>query len=406
MFDVQSIRNDFPILSTLMNEKPLVYLDNASTSQKPSVVIDAVSSFYKKSNSNIHRGVFKLSEQSTEKYETARNTMANFLNANKREEIIFTKGVTEAINLIANGFAHSILNKGDEILITEMEHHANIVPWQIACEQSGATLKIVPVLDDGSLDIETFSKLLNKRTKLFCVVHISNALGTINPIEELINKAHQMDVPVLIDGAQSASHLNIDLQSLDCEFFVLSGHKLFGPTGVGILYGKECWLEKLPPYQSGGDMIEKVDFGGTKYKSIPGKFEAGTPNISGVLGLSKAVNYLCSIDFQGAISHENKLLEYATKTLESIPGLRIIGTASDKASIISFVFNGIHAHDVGTFLDAGGIAIRTGHHCTMPLLKRFSLPATARASFSFYNTFEEIDILSNNLRAMKRYFHD
>lgn len=404
MFDVRSTRNDFPILSSQMNGKPLVYLDNASTSQKPSVVIDTTESFYKNSNSNIHRGVFKLSEEATEKYEATRDIIANFLNASKREEIIFTKGVTEAINLIAHGFSHSILNKGDEILITEMEHHANIVPWQIACEQSGSTLKIVPTLDDGTLDYEAFSKLLNEKTKLFCVVHISNALGTINPIKKLINKAHQMNVPVLIDGAQSAPHLDIDLQSLDCEFFVLSGHKLFGPTGVGVLYGKESWLEKLPPYQSGGDMIEKVDFDGTTYKSIPGKFEAGTPNISGVLGLSMAVNYLCNMDFRAAISYENDLLVYATKTLESIPGLRIIGTAADKASIISFVFNDIHAHDVGTFLDAGGVAIRTGHHCTMPLLNRFNLPATARASFAFYNTFEEIEILSKTLHDMRRFF--
>ena len=404
MFNLQSIRDDFPILSTLMNDKPLVYLDNAATSQKPSTVIEAVENFYKTGNSNIHRGVFRLSEQATARYEATRKDFAQFISAEKESEVVFVKGVTEAINLIAYGFSQSILKEGDEILISEMEHHANIVPWQIACEQTGAVLKVIPVLDDGSLDISAFEALLSEKTKLLSIVHISNALGTINPIKSMINKAHALGVPVLIDGAQSAPHMKVDVKDLDCDFYVFSGHKLFAPTGVGVLYGKEKWLEQLPPYQSGGDMIEKVDFGGTTFKGLPGKFEAGTPNIAGVIGLSEAIQYLQNLDREGALAHEEALLIQATEGLAQIDGLRLIGTAKEKASIVSFVFDDIHAHDVGTFLDAGGIAIRTGHHCTMPLLKRFNVPATARASFAFYNNSNDIDCLVESLKKMKSFF--
>ena len=404
MFNLQSIRDDFPILSTLMNDKPLIYLDNAATSQKPSTVIEAVENFYKTGNSNIHRGVFRLSEQATARYEATRKEFAQFISAEKESEVVFVKGVTEAINLIAYGFSQSILNEGDEILISEMEHHANIVPWQIACEQTGAVLKVIPVLDDGSLDISAFEALLSEKTKLLSIVHISNALGTINPIKSMIDKAHALGVPVLVDGAQSAPHMKVDVKDLDCDFYVFSGHKLFAPTGVGVLYGKEKWLEQLPPYQSGGDMIEKVDFGGTTFKGLPGKFEAGTPNIAGVIGLYQAIQYLQKLDREGAMAHEDALLIQATEGLAQIDGLRLIGTAKEKASIVSFVFDDIHAHDVGTFLDAGGIAIRTGHHCTMPLLKRFNVPATARASFAFYNNSNDVDCLVESLKKMKSFF--
>ena len=404
MFNLQSIRDDFPILSTLMNDKPLIYLDNAATSQKPLTVIEAVENFYKTGNSNIHRGVFRLSEQATARYEATRKEFAQFISAEKESEVVFVKGVTEALNLIAYGFSQSILNEGDEILISEMEHHANIVPWQIACEQTGAVLKVIPVLDDGSLDISAFEALLSEKTKLLSIVHISNALGTINPIKSMINKAHAFGVPVLVDGAQSAPHMKVDVKDLDCDFYVFSGHKLFAPTGVGVLYGKEKWLEQLPPYQSGGDMIEKVDFGGTTFKGLPGKFEAGTPNIAGVIGLSVAIQYLQNLDREGALAHEEALLIKATEGLAQIDGLRLIGTAKEKASIVSFVFDDIHAHDVGTFLDAGGIAIRTGHHCTMPLLKRFNVPATARASFAFYNNTNDVDCLVESLKKMKSFF--
>ena len=404
MFNLQSIRDDFPILSTLMNDKPLIYLDNAATSQKPSTVIEAVENFYKTGNSNIHRGVFRLSEQATARYEATRKEFSQFISAEKESEVVFVKGVTEAINLIAYGFSQSILKEGDEILISEMEHHANIVPWQIACEQTGAVLKVIPVLDDGSLDISAFEALLSEKTKLLSIVHISNALGTINPIKSMINKAHALGVPVLVDGAQSAPHMKVDVKDLDCDFYVFSGHKLFAPTGVGVLYGKEKWLEQLPPYQSGGDMIEKVDFGGTTFKGLPGKFEAGTPNIAGVIGLSEAIQYLQKLDREGAMAHEDALLIQATEGLAQIDGLRLIGTAKEKASIVSFVFDDIHAHDVGTFLDAGGIAIRTGHHCTMPLLKRFNVPATARASFAFYNNTNDVDCLVESLKKMKSFF--
>lgn len=404
MLNIQSIRKDFPILSSKMSGRPLVYLDNAATSQKPKSVIDSVNSFYSTINSNIHRGVFSISEKATEAYESSRSEVARFLNAPSCKEVIFTKGVTESINLVASCFADQILKEGDEVLITHMEHHANIVPWQLACKKTGAVLKVVEVLEDGTLDMNSYRNLISNNTKLVSVVHVSNSLGTINPVNEIINIAHSRNIPVLVDGAQSTTHLPIDVQLMDCDFFVFSGHKLLGPTGVGVLYGKESWLSKFSPYQSGGDMIEKVSFEGTSFKDIPGKFEAGTPNIAGVIGLSEAIKYMSRININDIIEYEKTMIDYANDRLRNIPGLKIIGDSNEKTSIFSFVFDGIHAHDIGTFLNADGIAIRTGHHCTMPLLERYEIAATARASFSFYNTIEEVDVLSNSLQKMIKVF--
>jgi cysteine desulfurase/selenocysteine lyase len=384
--------------------KPLTYLDSAATSQKPQAVIDAVQRYYQFENSNIHRGVHYLSEQATDAYEATRAKAAEFIGAADQDEVIFTRGTTEGINLIAHGFTESVLQAGDEILITHMEHHANIVPWQIAAQQTGAILKVAPVDDRGVLDMEAFEALLSEKTKLVSVVHVSNALGTINPVKNIIAMSHARGVPVLVDGAQSIPHMPVSVAELDCDFFVLSGHKICGPTGIGLLWGKRKWLEKLPPYQSGGDMIEKVDFEGTIYKGIPGKFEAGTPHISGVIGLSAAIDYLNGIDRDAALQHELALLASATEQLSAIDGLRIIGTAPEKASVISFLIDEIHPHDIGTFLDAGGVAIRAGHHCTQPLLKRFGVPATARASFAFYNDFDDVERLVSALTKMKQFF--
>lgn len=403
-FDYARVRADFPILATEVRGKPLTYLDNAATGQKPQVVIDAVERYYAAENSNIHRGVHYLSERATDAYESARATVAKFIGIADQDEIIFTRGTTESINLVAHGFVESVLKKGDEILISHMEHHANIVPWQIAVEKTGAVLRVVPVDDRGVLDMEAFDQMLSSKTKLVAMTHISNALGTINPVEAIIEKAHALNVPVLIDGAQSAPHMAVDVAALGCDFFVFSGHKVFGPTGIGVLWGKREWLERLPPYQSGGDMIEKVDFDGTTYKGIPGKFEAGTPHIEGVIGLATAIDYLGSIDRAGALQHEKALLEAATDQLSAIDGMRIIGTSSEKASVISFLINEIHPHDIGTFLDADGVAVRAGHHCTQPLLKRFGVPATARASFAFYNDFDDVDRLVNAVKKLQRFF--
>lgn len=403
-FDYRCVRADFPILATEVRGKPLTYLDSAATSQKPQAVIDAVQRYYQFENSNIHRGVHYLSEQATDAYEATRAKAAKFIGAADQDEVIFTRGTTEGINLIAHGFTESVLQAGDEILITHMEHHANIVPWQIAAQQTGAVLKVVPVDDRGVLDMEAFEALLSEKTKLVSVVHVSNALGTINPVKNIIAMSHARGVPVLVDGAQSIPHMPVSVTELDCDFFVFSGHKICGPTGIGLLWGKRKWLEKLPPYQSGGDMIEKVDFEGTTYKGIPGKFEAGTPHISGVIGLSAAIDYLNGIDRAAALQHELALLASATEQLSAIDGLRIIGTAPEKASVISFLIDEIHPHDVGTFLDAGGVAIRAGHHCTQPLLKRFGVPATARASFAFYNDFEDVERLVKALTKMKQFF--
>ena len=403
-FDYRRVRADFPILATEVRGKPLTYLDSAATSQKPQAVIDAVQRYYQFENSNIHRGVHYLSEQATDAYEATRAKAAEFIGAADQDEVIFTRGTTEGINLIAHGFTESVLQAGDEILITHMEHHANIVPWQIAAQQTGAILKVAPVDDRGVLDMEAFEALLSEKTKLVSVVHVSNALGTINPVKNIIAMSHARGVPVLVDGAQSIPHMPVSVAELDCDFFVLSGHKICGPTGIGLLWGKRKWLEKLPPYQSGGDMIEKVDFEGTTYKGIPGKFEAGTPHISGVIGLSAAIDYLNGIDRAAALQHELALLASATEQLSAIDGLRIIGTAPEKASVISFLIDEIHPHDIGTFLDAGGVAIRAGHHCTQPLLKRFGVPATARASFAFYNDFEDVERLVTALTKMKQFF--
>ena len=403
-FDYRRVRADFPILATEVRGKPLTYLDSAATSQKPQAVIDAVQRYYQFENSNIHRGVHYLSEQATDAYEATRAKAAEFIGAADQDEVIFTRGTTEGINLIAHGFTESVLQAGDEILITHMEHHANIVPWQIAAQQTGAILKVAPVDDRGVLDMEAFEALLSEKTKLVSVVHVSNALGTINPVKNIIAMSHARGVPVLVDGAQSIPHMPVSVAELDCDFFVLSGHKICGPTGIGLLWGKRKWLEKLPPYQSGGDMIEKVDFEGTIYKGIPGKFEAGKPHISGVIGLSAAIDYLNGIDRAAALQHELALLASATEQLSAIDGLRIIGTAPEKASVISFLIDEIHPHDIGTFLDAGGVAIRAGHHCTQPLLKRFGVPATARASFAFYNDFDDVERLVSALTKMKQFF--
>lgn len=403
-FNLDAIRADFPILASEVRGKPLTYLDNAATAQKPQLVIDALERYYALENSNIHRGVHYLSEQATDAYEATRGKVAKFINVDDENEVVFTRGTTEGINLIAHGFTKSILKAEDEVLITHMEHHANIVPWQIACETTGATLKVVPVDDHGVLDMEAFEQLLSEKTKLVSVVHCSNALGTINPVKEIVAKAHALSVPVLVDGAQSTPHAPVDVADIGCDFFVFSGHKLFGPTGIGVLWGKREWLERLPPYQSGGDMIEKVDFDGTTYKGIPGKFEAGTPHIAGVIGLSAAVDYMASIDRVGALAHEQALLATATEQLSAVDGLRIYGTAPEKASVISFLIDEIHPHDIGTFLDADGVAIRAGHHCTQPLLKRFGVPATARASFAFYNNFDDVERLVNAVTKLQRFF--
>ena len=403
-FDYARVRADFPILATEVRGKPLTYLDSAATGQKPSVVIEALDRYYREQNSNIHRGVHYLSERATDAYEATRASVAGFIGAVDSDEVIFVRGATEGINLVAHGFTASILQPGDEILITHMEHHANIVPWQIAAEKTGAILRVVPVDDRGVLDLEAFDQMLSEKTKLLAMTHISNAMGTINPVKQLIAKAHAFNVPVLLDGAQSTPHMPVDVADLDCDFLVFSGHKVFGPTGIGVLWGKRKYLEQLPPYQSGGDMIEKVDFDGTTYKDIPGKFEAGTPHIAGVIGLGAAIQYLQGVDREGALRHEAELLRVATEALATVDGLRIIGTSPQKASVISFLINEIHPHDIGTFLDAGGIAIRAGHHCAQPLLKRFGVPATARASFAFYNDFEDVERLVAGLRKMQQFF--
>ena len=403
-FDFARVRADFPILSTEVRGNPLTYLDNGPTSQKPASVIDAIERYYSSENSNIHRGVHYLSERATDAYEAARAKTAKFIGVPDQDEIIFVRGATEGINLVAHGFIETVLNEGDEILITHMEHHANIVPWQIAAEKTGAVLKVVPVLDNGELDLNTYKSMLSDKTKIVSIVHVSNTLGTINPVEEIIKQAHKLGVPVLLDACQSVPHMPVDISKLDCDFLVFSGHKLFGPTGIGVLWGKREWLEKFPPYQSGGDMIERVDFEGTTYKNIPGKLEAGTPNIEGVIGLSAAIDYVYEMDRTGALAHENALMIEASERLSSVDGLKIIGTAADKASIISFIIDEIHPHDIGTFLDADGVAVRAGHHCTQPLLKRFGVPATARASFAFYNNFEDVDRLVESVIKMQRFF--
>ena len=391
MFDVQKVRADFPILSQKVNGKPLVYFDNGATSQKPQVVIDAISKYYSEINANIHRGVHTLSQLATDAYEVSRNTIQNHLNAKHNHEIIFTSGTTFGINLVANGFA-SLLKAGDEVMVSALEHHSNIVPWQFLCEKTGAKLVVIPMNKKGELVISEFDKLLSEKTKIVTVNHISNALGTVNPIEYIIKKAHGVGAAVLIDGAQATPHLRPDVQALDCDFYVFSGHKVCGPTGVGILYGKEEWLRKLPPYQGGGEMIAEVTFEKTTYADLPHKFEAGTPNIEGGIVLGTAIDYMNSIGFDNIAAYEQELLDYGTKRLQEIEGLTIYGTSENKASVISFNIEGIHPYDIGTIIDKLGIAVRTGHHCAQPIMNFFNIPGTIRASFAFYNTKEEIDI--------------
>ncbi len=401
-FDVEKVREDFPILHEQVHGKPLVYLDNGATSQKPLCVIDALQRYYKHENSNIHRGVHFLSERATASYENGREKVRKFLNAKTQQEVIFVRGTTEAINLVAQSYGRSFLKEGDEIIVSAMEHHSNIVPWQILCGQIGARLRVIPINHDGEFVLDEYRRLLNEKTKLVAVTHVSNALGTVVPVKEVVRLAHERGVAVLLDGAQAVPHMRVDVQDIGCDFYAFSGHKLFGPTGVGVLYGKAELLDAMPPYQGGGDMISLVTFEKTHYNVLPYKFEAGTPNIAGGIGLGAAIDYLNGLDWHQLVAHEQDLLSHATAALMEIDRLRLIGTAREKAGVISFVFDHIHAHDVGTILDQEGVAIRAGHHCAMPVMQRFGVPATARASFAFYNTRAEIDTLVKGIyRALK-----
>ncbi len=397
MINVDKIREDFPILKRIVHGKPLVYFDNAATSQTPQVVIDAIVDYYSNYNANIHRGVHTLSQEATDKYEEARIKIQHHFNAKNAYEIILTSGTTHSINLVASGFA-SLLDKGDEIIVSALEHHSNIVPWQMLCEKTEAILKVIPMLEDGSLNMEVYNDLVNEKTKLVFCNHVSNALGTVNPIEEIIKKAHDFNAAVLIDGAQATPHIKPDVQALDVDFYVASAHKLCGPTGVGLLYGKEEWLQKLPPYQGGGEMIATVSFEKTTYAGLPHKFEAGTPNICGGIAFGAAIDYMNGVGFDNIATYENELLEYGTKELLKIDGLRIYGTTSEKTAVISFNVNEIHPYDIGSILDKLGVAVRTGHHCAQPIMAFYNIPGTIRASFSFYNTKEEIDVLVKSVK--------
>jgi cysteine desulfurase/selenocysteine lyase len=399
LWDVERVREDFPVLRQMVNGKPLVYLDNAASSQVPQVVIDRGSKYLREEHSNIHRGVHYLSMKATTAYEGAREKVRRFINARDAKECIFVRGATEGINLVMHGYGRQFVGAGDEVVVSAMEHHANIVPWQMLCEEKGARLRVIPMNDAGELLLDEYDALLNERTKIVAVAHISNALGTVNPVKEMISTAHKHGVPVLLDGAQSAPHLTVDVQDLDCDFFVLSGHKMFAPTGSGIVYGKAEWLERMNPFQGGGDMIRTVTFEKTTYAGLPGKFEAGTPAIASQIGLGAAIDYLNSIGRERAVAYERELLSYATAKISAIEGVRIIGTAREKASVLSFVIEGVHPHDIGTILDQEGIAVRAGHHCAQPVMQRFKVPATARASFAFYNTKDEVDTLA---RAIQR----
>jgi cysteine desulfurase / selenocysteine lyase len=400
MFDIQKIRAEFPILSRQVNGKPLVYFDNGATSQKPQVVIDAIATYYSEINANIHRGVHTLSQLATDAYEASRIKIQNHINAQFAHEVLFTSGTTHSVNLVANGFA-SLLKAGDEVLVSALEHHSNIVPWQMLCEKTGAVLKVIPMNEKGELVMADFDQLLSDKTKIVTVNHISNALGTINPIKYMIDKAHQFGAAVFIDGAQAVPHLKPNVQELDCDFYAFSGHKICGPTGTGILYGKEAWLNKLPPYQGGGEMIKEVTFEKTTYAELPHKFEAGTPNIAGGIVLGTAVDYMNSVGFENIQKQETELLHYATEQLLAIEGLKIYGTAEAKTSVISFNIDGIHPYDIGTIVDKLGIAVRTGHHCAQPIMNFFEIPGTIRASFAFYNTKEEIDIMVEAVKKAK-----
>jgi len=404
VYDVEEIRNDFPILRTSVHDKPLVYLDNAATTQKPISVIKGAQKYYSTMNSNIHRGVHALSGVATEAYETARIKIKKFINALGKNEIIFTKGTTESINLVAQCYGRANLQSGDEVIISQMEHHSNIVPWQLICDEKNAKLKVIPISEEGEIIFEEFEKLITDKTKFVSVVYASNSLGTVNPVKKIIDLAHQNNIPVLLDAAQAVNHIPVDVQEIDCDFLAFSGHKLYGPTGIGILYGKVNLLDSMPPYQGGGDMISKVTFEKTTYNELPHKFEAGTPNIAGAIGLGKAIDYVSKVGIENISIHEMNLLEYATEAVKLIPGLKIIGTSKEKVGVLSFVLDNVHPHDIGTFLDFEGVAIRTGHHCTQPVMDYYGIPATSRASFAMYNTKEEIDVLVNGLKKIVEEF--
>ena len=402
--DVAALRQDFPALHQTIHGKPLVYLDNAASAQTPHSVIDTIRKFYLEDRSNIHRGVHELSQRATNDYENARVEIQRFLGAADTSEIIYTRGATEAINLVAHSFGRSKVGEGDEVVISAMEHHSNIVPWQLLCEQQGATLRVVPINDAGEFLFEEYEKLLTGRTRLVAVNHVSNALGSVNPVKQIIAAAHAWGIPVLLDGAQAVPHMKVDVRELDCEFYALSGHKMFGPTGIGILYGKRALLDEMPPYQGGGDMIKSVSFEKTVYNDLPYKFEAGTPNIADSIGLGAAVRYLDEVGLERIEAYEKSLLDYATERISAIEGVRLIGTARDKASVLSFVMDGVHPHDIGTILDREGVAVRAGHHCAQPVMDRFGVAATARASLAFYNTREEIDVLAGAVEKVKEIF--
>ena len=399
------IRTQFPLLKEHVHNKQLVYLDNAATTQKPESVLSAMEGYYRHLNSNIHRGVHFLSEQATEAYEGVREKVRSYVNAATTKEIVFVRGTTEAINLVADSFGRAFVKAGDEVLISGMEHHSNIVPWQMLCERTGASLKVAPIDDRGEIIVEEFERLLNKRTRIVGLAHVSNALGTVNPVKHLIGMAHRHDIPVLVDGAQAAPHMRIDVRDLDCDFYALSSHKMYGPTGIGVLYGKQKLLESMPPYQGGGDMIRSVTFEKTIFNDLPYKFEAGTPSIAEGIGFGAALDFLVGLDWKAVSAHEHNLLVEATDALSAIPGVRIIGTAREKAGVVSFVMNDIHPHDIGTILDQEGIAVRTGHHCAQPVMLRYGIPATVRASFAVYNTKAEIEALKQGIYRVKEVFH-
>lgn len=404
MYDIYQIRKDFPILSREVYGKPLVYLDNSATTQKPRIVVDAIANEYYSENANVHRGVHFLSQQATELHESARAKIAKFLNASSPSEIVFTRGATEGLNLVASSFGEAFLKEGDEVIISAMEHHSNIVPWQLLEMRKGIKIKVIPITEDGKLRVDEYEKLFDERTKLVSVTHVSNVLGTVNPVKELATIAHSHNVPILIDGAQSVPHIKVDVRDMDCDFYAFSGHKIYGPTGIGALYGKAEWLEKLPPYQGGGEMIKNVHFGHTEFEDAPLKFEAGTPDYVGSHSLATAIDYVESLGLDNISAHEHELLEYATKRLESIPGMRIFGKAKNKSAVISFVVGNIHPLDLGTLLDRLGIAIRTGHHCAQPLVESLGVQSVARASFGLYNTLKEVDVLFNGIERVMKMF--
>ncbi len=402
--DVAAVRRDFPLLARAAHGHPLVYLDSANTTQKPESVTRASDRFYRETNANVHRSTYQLSEEATAAYEGAREKVRRFVNARSTREVVFTRGTTEAINLVATSFGQAFVKAGDEILISGMEHHSNIVPWQLLCERTGAKLRVIPIDDRGDLNLDDLDRLLTERTKLLAVVHVSNALGTVNPVKALVGYAHGKGVPVLVDAAQSIPHLGVDVQALDCDFLAFSGHKVYGPTGIGVLYGKESWLSRMPPYQGGGDMIASVSFEKTTYAELPAKFEAGTGNLAGAVGLGAALDYVTDLGLPRIAAHERDLLAYATSRLSDLPGIRFVGTAKEKASVLSFLLGDVHPHDVGTILDQEGVCVRTGHHCAQPVMTRYDLPATARASFGLYNTREEVDALAAGLRKVLEVF--